>query len=201
VVLAVYLVTALVNSIPVHTFSTINVAVERIFEISAVEVTLNALLFTIAHPIFAFPCNWLINKHGMRLSFIVGGVFVVGGVWLRLLLEEGNSIFCLMGSGLAAIGNIFILNTPSKLAINWFSSSKVNIVAFTGILFTLLSITLGASLPGFLINDSDSTADDVRELLFYEACIVTVPYIFLIILFKDHPTHPPSKQAKMLVNQ
>jgi MFS transporter, FLVCR family, feline leukemia virus subgroup C receptor-related protein len=86
-VLTTYLVAALVNSIPVHTFSSINVAVESIFRISPLEVTMNALLFTIAHPLFAFPCNWLINKKGMRVSFMIGAVFTVGGVWLRLLIE------------------------------------------------------------------------------------------------------------------
>jgi len=87
------------------------------------EVTLNALLFTIAHPLFAFPCNYILNKYGMRFSFIGGGVLVIGGVWLRLLLDVENPLFCLLGSALAAIGNIFILNTPSKIAQNWCSSS------------------------------------------------------------------------------
>jgi hypothetical protein len=98
----------------------------------------------------------------MRISFIFGAVFTVGGVWLRLLIQEENAIFCLIGSALAAIGNIFVLNTPSKLAIHWFKSDKVNIVSSTGILFTLLSITLGASIPGFLISDNGSTVADVK---------------------------------------
>jgi len=59
----------------------------------------------------------------MRFSFIGGGILVIGGVWLRLLLDVENPLFCLLGSALAAIGNIFILNTPSKIAQNWFSSS------------------------------------------------------------------------------
>lgn len=95
----------------------------------------------------------------MRISFIVGGAFLISGVWLRLLLDKGNSIFCLLGSTLAAIGNIFILNTPSKMALNWFKSEKVNIVGFTGILFNLLSVTLGASIPGFLIDDLTGTVE------------------------------------------
>jgi hypothetical protein len=57
----------------------------------------------------------------MKISFVVGAVFIVSGVWLRLLLDVGKSYFCLLGSLLAAIGNIFILNTPSKVALNWFS--------------------------------------------------------------------------------
>lgn len=151
-ILFLYILAALANSLPVHTFSSINVIIEDKFQISSTYVTLNALLFTIAHPLFAVPCNWLLNKYGMHISFIVAAVFVSGGVWLRLLLDVGNPEFCLLGSLLAAFGNIFILNTPSKLALNWFSSEKVNIVTFTGILATLLSVTIGASVPGFLID-------------------------------------------------
>lgn len=88
----------------------------------------------------------------MHISFVVGAIFVSAGVWLRLLLEVGEPFYCLLGSLLAAIGNIFILNTPSKVALNWFGQQRVNIVTFTGILATLLSITAGASVPGFIIN-------------------------------------------------
>ena len=92
----------------------------------------------------------------MRIGFIVGAAFVIAGVWLRLLLEVRQSIFCLLGSWLAAIGNIFILNTPSQVALNWFSKDKVGIVTFTGILLNLLSITFGASVPSFIIDKQSS---------------------------------------------
>lgn len=65
----------------------------------------------------------------------------------------------------------------------------------------MLSITVGASLPGFFINDSDSTAADVKRLIFIEAIVVTIPYIFLMIFFRDHPERPPSKAAQKIVNQ
>ncbi len=82
---------------------------------------MNSLLFTISHPIFAFPCNWLLNKYGMRITFIIGGIFVIAGVWLRILLQVENSIFCILGSALISIGNIVVINTPSKVAITWFA--------------------------------------------------------------------------------
>jgi fucose permease len=85
--LIVYYSATLVNCLPIQTFSSINVAVERIFSISATEVTLNALLFNLAHPLFAFPCNWLLNRFGMHKCFILGGIFTIGGVWLRLLIQ------------------------------------------------------------------------------------------------------------------
>jgi fucose permease len=86
-VLIVYYAATLVNCLPMQTFSSINVAVENIFNISPTEVTLNALLFNVAHPLFAFPCNWLINKYGMHKCFIIGGIFTIAGVWLRLLIQ------------------------------------------------------------------------------------------------------------------
>jgi len=200
VILIVYISAALVNSLPVHTFSSINSIVEDVFQISQLNVTLNALLFTIAHPIFAFPWNWVLNKYGIRPGFIAGGVLLIIGVWLRLLLQVGNSTYCLIGSALAAIGNIFILNTPSKVAINWFSAERVPIVTFTGILSTLISLTVGASVPGFLI-DSHSTPDDIRKFLFIEACVITVPIVLLIIFFKEKPKNPPSKTAKIIFHE
>lgn len=120
VVLVTYLTTTLVNCLPMQTFSSINVAVVSIFKISSTEVTLNALLFNLAHPICAFPCNWLINRYGMHKCYLLGGVCVIGGVWLRMLIEENNSTYVLIGSALIAVGNIFVVNTPSKFATNWF---------------------------------------------------------------------------------
>jgi len=131
----------------------------------------------------------------MRVSFIVGAVFLVSGVWLRLLLNVGQSIFCLLGSGLAAVGNIFVLNTPSQVALNWFRQDKVGIVTFTGILINLVSITVGASVPSFII-DKQSTVDDIKRFLFVEAIIVSIPIIILALLFKNRPDNAPSKAAK-----
>lgn len=166
VILIVYILAALVNSLPVHTFSSINVLIEDKFHISGTAVTMNALLFTIAHPLFAVPCNWIINRFGMHVSFVAASLLVSGGTWLRLLLEDGQAFYCLIGSFLAAVGNIFVLNTPSKVSMNWFSKDRAGIVTFTGILATLLSITLGASVPGLIIDDNTSIPE-IKDFLFY----------------------------------
>jgi hypothetical protein len=69
-----------------------------------------------------------------------------------------------MGSFLAAVGNIFVLNTPSKVAINWFSKERVGIVTFTGVLLGIISNTIGASVPSFIVNKETST-DGFRSFL------------------------------------
>jgi fucose permease len=87
--LVVYLLAALVNSLPVHTFSSINSSVETAFEYPKELVTANALIFTILHPIGAFPANWILDKYGSRIGCILGSVFVIAGVWIRTLMQKG----------------------------------------------------------------------------------------------------------------
>jgi len=84
--LAIYVMAALVNSLPVHTFSSINTSVQTAFHYSKEIVTANALIFTILHPIGAFPANWILDKYGSRVGCILGSVFVIAGVWVRTIL-------------------------------------------------------------------------------------------------------------------
>lgn len=88
----------------------------------------------------------------MRPCFIIAAILVCSGVWLRLLLEVDQSVFCLLGSALAALGNIVVLNTPSKVALNWFRKERVGIVTFTGVLGSIISNTIGASVPSFIVD-------------------------------------------------
>lgn len=45
-------------------------------------------MFTILHPIGAFPTNWILDKYGSRIGCIIGAVFVISGVWMRTLMEK-----------------------------------------------------------------------------------------------------------------
>ena len=182
-ILTVYLVTALVNSLPNNTFSGMNSVVEALFNISAVEVTLNTLLFPIVHVILAYPCNWIINRYGIRISYFIGGGLVVGGAWLRTFLAEGNPYICLLGSLTAATGSIFILNTAMKLIFNWFCSEMVPLITFACVVANLLSLSLGLIISGLII-DSNSTKEDVLNFLRVEAAVITIPFILLLVFIK-----------------
>jgi hypothetical protein len=152
--LFIYIIAALVNSLPVHTFSSINTSVEAVFDYSVAVVTANALIFTILHPIGAFPANWILDKYGSRIGCILGSVFVIAGVWVRNLLEKGNPEWCLFGSFLAAFGNLFVLNSAIKVSVNWFTPANIPGVVFLTVLANQISMTLGAALPGLILPKS-----------------------------------------------
>ena len=152
------------NSLPAQTFSSINSLVEDRFNFSPVIITLNTLIFPVFHPIFAFPANYVLDKFGMRGGCIFGGILVIIGVWLRTLTKVDEPQWCLLGSALTAFGNIFILNSPSIIANNWFRVESVPKIISIAVLFNLISVTIGASLPGLILSP-ESTAEEIIDFL------------------------------------
>jgi MFS family permease len=109
------------------------------------------------HPICAVPTNWILDKFGMRIGCTIGSALVILGVWLRVFIYVNNSAFVLIGSILTAIGNVFILNSPSILANNWFKPASMPGVISLAVLANMVSITLGNSLPGLIISSKPTT--------------------------------------------
>ena len=113
---------------------------------------------------------------------------------MRTLLTVGNPLFCLLGSALSAIGNIFLIGSPTMFAINWFDAGSAPKVISATVLFNLLSSGLGGALGGLML-PNDATKEQIMSFLKLEAIIVTIPYIIFMLLFKEQPVHPPSSAA------
>ena len=60
-------------------------------------------------------------------------------------------------------------------------------------------MAVGITIPGIFVSSS-STADEIIAFLRLEAVIVTVPFVLLIILFREKPPLPPSKAAEAFNN-
>ena len=118
---------------------------------------------------------------------------MMAGVWMRLLIET-SLVPVIMGSFLEALGNIFIINSPSKFASTWFRPSMIAKVTTMGVMCNLASLGLGVALPSVFVNE-ESTKSDVVKLLMYEAIIVSVPCLLVLFLFRGKPKTPPSHAA------
>jgi MFS transporter, FLVCR family, feline leukemia virus subgroup C receptor-related protein len=58
-------------------------------------------------------------------------------------------------------------------------------------------MALGITLPGIFVK-STSSADEIIQFFRLEAMIATVPFILLVIFYREKPEHPPSKAAQAL---
>lgn len=114
---------------------------------------------------------------------MIGSIFVVAGVWVRTILERNEPFYCLIGSFLAAFGNLFVLNSAVKVAVNWFTPANIPTIIFLTVLANQISATLGAALPGLILHKSPS-AEQIKKLVFIEAIVITVPLLLLIVFYK-----------------
>lgn len=76
----------------------------------------------IMHPFMATPCNWMLDKFGVRIGCTFGGVLLCLGAWARTFLQVGNPFWPIVGAILAAMGNVFVLSSPTAFALKWFPS-------------------------------------------------------------------------------
>lgn len=78
-------------------------------------------------------------------------VFLAIGVWLRCLINYSFAPV-LIGSLMAAIGNIFIINSPAKLAGTWYRPILVPRITVIGVMSNMASIGLGVVFPTLFVN-------------------------------------------------
>lgn len=152
--------TSLVNSLPCSAFAAMTTIVEETFGTSPILVSLNYLIFPISHALFATPVNWCLTKKGIRVSYYIAAVTMIAGAWLRTTLTAGNPYICLLGSVLCGFGYLFILNSASKITLNWFRSEVLTQVTFVSVLSNIASLSGSLIMPGLFLN-SKSTQQDV----------------------------------------
>jgi MFS family permease len=97
------------------------------------------------------PCNYILDKFGTRIGCTIGGILVIAGSWARIFMKVDDPFWAIVGSVLCALGNIFVLSSPSSFAIKWFSSSETPKIISGTVLASMISNTVGGTLAGFMI--------------------------------------------------
>jgi MFS family permease len=111
-------------------------------------VTVSFLIYTLMN----FPANHIIDKKGLRFSFLVGGGLFVGGAVLYTMVNYGY-MFVLVGAILVTIGQPFIINVPTKIATYWFLDKNRPFATslMTGMM--LICSGVGFLLPTVLVSE------------------------------------------------
>ena len=62
----------------------------------------------------------------------------------------------MIGSLFAAFGNLFVLNSAVKVAVNWFNQANMPNIIFLTVLANQISMTFGAAGPGIILGNNPS---------------------------------------------
>jgi MFS family permease len=87
-------------------------------------VSIIPMCYMITYVFVNFPSNWVLDVKGIKKGIIIGAVLTTFGAGVRCLITT-NFTFVILGQILCAIGQPFILNAPTKIAVRWFLPKNV----------------------------------------------------------------------------
>ena len=179
--------------------------IENAYGVANYEVVTISLVYMGFFIVFNFPSNYVIDKYGIRVGVVAGILFTLVGQYLKCLINlEGGFSILIFGQMIAAVGQPFLANAPTKVAQQWYSEEGRVIATTIGAAANPLGVACGFVLPALFVGDKDTLPENkvhAREDIFYslllQAGLTTVVAILVLISFREKPPTPPSASCEV----
>lgn len=146
------------------------------------------LLLSMVFMIVYLPVNYFaskgIEKFGLKWGTGIGVILTGVFGFLRAIVPNYWVVFAFQI--MCAIGQPFVLNSFTKLAINWFPEKEKALAVSLGTVGILLGAALGMFLPGIFLSAGIGT---ILYILGGGALLFMVLYLIFV---KDKPDSPPN---------
>mgnify|MGYP002627203269 CR=1 FL=1 len=191
-----YCLTAFSNQMQWVSFSAIATDFSINYEKPLWKVNMFSLIFMIINLILSLPEAWLLDKYSIRLSLILAALCNIIGSALKLFLNQDDSLTCcFIGQIFAGLFQPALLNSPGKIAANWFREDIRTIICT----ICCLAVTIG-TFVGFLWNllfiEENVTKEEFKEQTFnyfLSECIINVVFCApTFFITKERPDIPSS---------
>jgi len=146
VVLAVYMYVAALTQLYWLNFAAIETFIEDLLSIPASSVMWFTLVFPIIQFFLSIPAGVIIDRKGFKYGIGIGVLFTGVFAMLRLLNPASFAVLLIAQIGIS-IGQPFVLNGITKLAVTWFPQKEEATAVGLGslALFVGMMIALGAT--------------------------------------------------------
>ena len=160
------------------------------------KVNMFSLIYMIIYPFACIPEGWLIDDYSIRVGLIITAGCNIVGAGLKLLVNKDESLAsCYIGQILAGLFQPALINSPGKIAANWFRDDIRTIICT----ICCLAVTIG-TLVGFLWNlafideniDENIFKNQVFNYILSEFILITIFCFPTFFIIKDRPDIPPS---------
>ena len=177
------------------TFSAIATKFSENYNMASWKVNMFSLIYMILYPFVCIPEGYLVDNISTRIGIIIAALCTILASLSKIFINK-SMLFCYLGQFLAGIFQPALLNSPGKIAANWFRDD----IRTTICTLCCLSDTIGIFI-GFLWNimfidedekDKEKYKDQVFNYLLSEfilSFIFCFPSFFIV---KDRPVIPPS---------
>jgi len=104
----------------------------------------------VGYLICAIPVDWLIENRGIRYTLIIASLFILIGIWMRILIDY-SIWFVILGNFIASFGRSSAIHAPPKVAIKWFFPKNTPFVTSILLLGSPVGNSIGMLLTNFLV--------------------------------------------------
>ncbi|XP_068897960.1 uncharacterized MFS-type transporter C09D4.1-like isoform X1 [Tenebrio molitor] len=175
----------------------------RYYDVDDTLVDLTGLMFMICFIIFCLPINFLIEKYNLRITAILSSGLTTVGNLIKLLSASPDRFYVvLIGQFICAVGQVFMLSIPSKLASTWFGPEEVSTACAIAILGTQIGVAIGCVFPSNVVRNSDNIDDignDFFTLMIIDAAVTSAIFLVVLLFFRAKPPSPPSQSQINIV--
>ena len=191
-----YCLLVFVNQLQWVSFSAIATDFSRNYEKPLWKVNMFSLIYMIIYPFACIPEAWIIDDYSIRLGLIIAAACNIIGSGLKLLVNKDKSLAsCYIGQSISGLFQPALLNSPGKIAANWFREDIRTVICT----ICCLPINIGA-LVGFLWNlifiKENATVQEFKDQTFYYMLSIFILNVVFcaptFFIFKDRPDIPPS---------
>nr|XP_033806776.1 feline leukemia virus subgroup C receptor-related protein 2 isoform X3 [Geotrypetes seraphini] len=168
----------------------------KFYGVGAFSIDWLSMSYMFAYVPLLFPVAWLLDKKGLRVIALSGSALNCLGAWLKTA-SVGPDLFgvTVLGQVVCSVAQVFILGMPSQIASVWFGSHEVSTACSLGVFGNQLGIAVGFLLPPVLVPNVDDLqllAQHISIMFYGTACVATVLFILVAIVFRKEPPMPPS---------
>ncbi len=189
VILLVFMFVAMMTQVLWLTFAPIMVNVAGHYNVSQDYILLLIAVYMIIYIIVNFPATWLIDKYGLKWGTGIG-VILVGVFGFLRAFSGTNYTFLLFTQIMTAVGQPFILNSFTKVAVNWFPENEKTAATGIGTMSILIGIIVGNVVTPFLYESSG-----IDTVLMVYGVLSLASMILYFVFTKNHPAFPPNEYA------
>ncbi|XP_026277163.1 uncharacterized MFS-type transporter C09D4.1-like [Frankliniella occidentalis] len=184
------------NAVPWLQYCVIEDVVVRYYSVPEEVVEWTSLVFNVTAMLLAFPAAWLLGRHGLRTSVLVGAVGTALGMWLKVAGCWPDYFWVsLMGQAVVSASTNFVINSPARFAAVWFPDNEVSMALGAALFGQMAGFSVGSALAPLTARSSWSQEDifwGFLQLNLSLAALATVLLVLVIWLFQDAPPLPPS---------
>lgn len=155
------------------------------YKVPAVQIDLLSLIFMIVYLFVSFPASYVIDKWGIRIGIGLGAVLL--GVFSLLKGVYGGDYTMVVVSQIGiAMGQPFVLNSVTKVAVRWFPITERATAAGISVLAQFIGIIVAMAATPVLYSQYG-----MEKMLMIYGVATFIGCVLFIIFNREQPPTPP----------